>query len=146
MISMNYTDEHGLKSPFYRVSAKIVVRDDQDRILVVKDDTDTFELPGGGWEHDESFEDCVKREIQEELGVTVTHVGDIVCIYRGHSKHPHILLRIAADAELASHDFVLDEDEVTEARFVDKQTFLALPWCQEDKEVVKHVDKLWPGR
>lgn len=54
------------------------------------------------------------------------------------------MLRIAAVVELQTHDFVLDEDEVTEARFVDRDEFLQLNWCGEDQEVVQQVGKLWP--
>ena len=50
----------GLPSPFYRVAAKAIIFDDQQRMLMVFTDDGNPEVPGGGWEHDESFEDMLK--------------------------------------------------------------------------------------
>jgi 8-oxo-dGTP pyrophosphatase MutT (NUDIX family) len=139
-----YVDEKGLRSPFYRVSAKAVVRDDTGRVLVCADTSGTYELPGGGWEHDETFEEAVSREIEEELGVKVTRVGGLQFTHAARGPRAHMMLRIAADVELASHDFTLDKNEVTATRFVGRDEFLKLDWCMEDKVVVNYVDKLWP--
>jgi ADP-ribose pyrophosphatase YjhB (NUDIX family) len=129
---------------FYRVAGKAIIRDAEGRVLVVADNSGTYELPGGGWEHDEDFETCLTRELKEELGAEVTEVGDVLFYYRGRGVRGHVMLRIAAQVELASHEFTLDEDEVTEARFVDREAFLTLNWCSEDREVTEHVGKLWP--
>lgn len=144
-----YFDETGLKSPYYRVSAKAIVRDDKDRILVVADDTGTYELPGGGWEHGEDFEEALSREFQEEMGVKVKSVGDILFTYYGRGTYQGetrkcLMLRIVAEAELSGYDFAFDKDEVTEARFIDRGEFLMLDWCDVDPDIVKYVDKIWP--
>lgn len=140
-----YFDDKGLRSPFYRVSAKAVIRDGKGRVLVCTDVSGTYELPGGGWEHGETFEEALSREVAEELGVKVERVGGLQFAYAGLGPRSHMMLRIVVDAELASHDFKLDEDEVTAARFVDRDEFLALEWCMEDQGIVKYVDKLWPA-
>ncbi len=51
---------------FYRVSAKAIIMDDQDRILMVKEDS-SHDLPGGGIDHGESFKQALKRELNEEV-------------------------------------------------------------------------------
>lgn len=145
----NYFDETGLKSPYYRVSAKAIVRDNQNRVLVCADDTGTYELPGGGWEHGEAFETALAREFQEEMGVEVEHVGDLLFAYVGRGTYRGevrecLMLRIVAEAKLKSFDFVYDKDEVTEVRFVTREEFLNLNWCDTDPDVVKYVDKIWP--
>ena len=145
----DYFDETGLKSPYYRVSAKAIVRDDANRILVCADATGTYELPGGGWEHGESFDEALSREFQEEMGAKVARVGEVRLVYYGRGTYNGVrrmclMLRIAADAELASHDFSFDEDEVTEVRFVSREEFLELNWCDTDADIIHHVDKLWP--
>ncbi|MDC8973167.1 NUDIX hydrolase [Mycobacterium marinum] len=60
-------------TPKHSVSvAGIVIRDD-DRILVIRrDDNGDWEAPGGVLELNESFEDGVRREVQEETGLQVT--------------------------------------------------------------------------
>lgn len=54
----------------FPVSIKgVVVRD--DRVLLLKNERDEWELPGGRIELGESPEECVAREIHEETGWTV---------------------------------------------------------------------------
>ena len=75
--SLNFPDA------FYRVAVKgLYVRD--GKVLLVHDytgrsDTDPspeWELPGGGVDFGETFQDALKREVQEEMGLTVTWMDD----------------------------------------------------------------------
>jgi 8-oxo-dGTP pyrophosphatase MutT (NUDIX family) len=50
----------------FAVSIKGVVLDSRQRVLLLKNERDEWELPGGRIELDESPEDCVAREIAEE--------------------------------------------------------------------------------
>lgn len=132
----------------YRVSAKALVLNDEGRLLVLKTDEGEYEMPGGGWEHDESFEECLKREFVDEIGVTLTHVGDVEFCWRGYvdDARGH-RLKLAAPAELASTEFDLKGDDgevLIEARFVTKDEFLSLPFQDEEAGVKDFVDKIWP--
>jgi len=142
---MDYTDGKELRSPFYRVATRFVIRDDKQRIVVVQNHNGKYELPGGGWEHSETMADCADREAQEELGVRVTNIGDVFFVYRscgGEKQYVH--LRLAIPVEVSSHDFRSDDSVVASARFVNRQEFLTLDWSPEDQEVLDHIDKLWP--
>jgi 8-oxo-dGTP pyrophosphatase MutT (NUDIX family) len=144
-----YFDETGLASPFYRVSLKAVVRDDQGRVLVTGEKDGTYELPGGGWDHDEGVETGLPREIQEELGVEVTNIGNPLFVYKGRTTRPHMMMRVAFEVQLASHNFIFNQDDpdevLAEARFVDRDEFLKLNWSGSEQEIVQHIDKLWPS-
>ncbi len=55
----------------YPVSAKgVVLRD--GRVVLVSNSRGEWELPGGKLEPGETLETCVAREVEEELGLTVT--------------------------------------------------------------------------
>jgi 8-oxo-dGTP pyrophosphatase MutT (NUDIX family) len=55
----------------FPVSVKgVVIRD--DRVLLLRNERDEWELPGGKLELSESPEVCVAREIEEELQLAVT--------------------------------------------------------------------------
>lgn len=60
----------------YPVSIKgVLIRD--DRVLLVHNERDEWELPGGRIEPGETPEQCVAREIAEESGLAV-HVAEIL--------------------------------------------------------------------
>lgn len=55
------TKRHDLPSTYYRVSLKALIFDTQNRLLVLRGENGKWELPGGGWEHGESVEACLRR-------------------------------------------------------------------------------------
>lgn len=62
--------EHQLPAN-YRISVKALIRDEQNRILLVKEGEDEWGIPGGGLDHGESVEQALRREMREELGAEV---------------------------------------------------------------------------
>ncbi len=54
----------------YRVSAKAAIQNPKG-LLLVKEGSEYWDLPGGGVEHFEDPEQAVRREIQEEVGVSI---------------------------------------------------------------------------
>lgn len=54
---------------FYRVSLKAVIRNSSGEVLVNKEgSSDTWSLPGGGWNHGENEHEALARELYEEVG------------------------------------------------------------------------------
>lgn len=66
---------------FYRVAVKALIRNTDGNILLVKEKSDKWDLPGGGIDHGESPDDAIRRELQEELGITDgVRVGNVVTL------------------------------------------------------------------
>jgi 8-oxo-dGTP pyrophosphatase MutT (NUDIX family) len=60
----------------YRVSAKALIKTPQG-LLLVKEDSQYWDLPGGGMEHFEDPVQALHREIEEELGVKPSKINKI---------------------------------------------------------------------
>lgn len=60
----------------YRVSVKALIKDDEDRLLLIRETDGRWELPGGGLDHGEDPRKGLRREIAEETGYTVDWVAD----------------------------------------------------------------------
>lgn len=54
----------------FEISIKAVVLNDAGKILICKTETGDWDLPGGRITHGEKIEECLQREIKEELGVS----------------------------------------------------------------------------
>src|ERR1700739_3514268 len=78
-----------LPDTFYRVAIKLIIKDSNDKLLVLKDLTDnSWELPGGGLDHGETAIQTARREINEELGVKLTKFVDTPHVIEP-GTHPH---------------------------------------------------------
>lgn len=73
-----------MSGPPIRVASKAVIVDDGE-ILLTRNlhpqdpDGEFFLLPGGGQNHGEPLDDCLRREVCEETGYAVT-VGDVLWV------------------------------------------------------------------
>ncbi len=60
----------------YRISVKAVIKNDEGRILLIKESGYSWELPGGGLEHGEDPRQGLTREIAEETGFNVDWMSE----------------------------------------------------------------------
>jgi ADP-ribose pyrophosphatase YjhB (NUDIX family) len=112
---------------FYRVSVKALIKDEKGRVLVIKEDQDTWSLPGGGLDFGEEAVDGLKRELKEELGVDDANVKDVICVKTlDLAEKQAWLMWVVYDVEPKNTDFKLGKGvtEATESRFIDAD-FLA---------------------
>jgi 8-oxo-dGTP diphosphatase len=49
----------------------VFLSDDEEKIAIVRNEKNHFFLPGGGIEGDETFKQCLKREVVEETGFSM---------------------------------------------------------------------------
>jgi len=106
--------EGNARQPRKRVSADLLIRDRQGRILLVdpkyKPDWD---LPGGMAEANEPPADAARREVAEEMGVDV-RVGELLCVdwVAPHGPWDDLLAFIFDGGEL-------DDAQAAEIRLLD---------------------------
>lgn len=59
----------------YRVSAKAIILID-GKVLLIRENGNNWDLPGGGVEHLEDINNALKREVHEELQLKVTSIDE----------------------------------------------------------------------
>ena len=131
-----------MPSSYYRVAVKALIFNADGQVLVVQNGDGAWEIPGGGWEHGESFRGCLDREIDEELGVRVATTSDIIMTYQGRNDAGYMALRLVVVATLASADFNCGDGMVA-ARFVDAAEFAALPMVADDTPIKQLSADIW---
>lgn len=112
---------------FYRVSVKGIVIDEQGRILLARESNGMWDMLGGGLDHGEDPIACLKREIQEETGVTITKVWPepkyFLTAYK--EKNDIYISNVVYQIELANLDFT-PSGECEELRFFSVQEMIEL--------------------
>ncbi len=80
------------------VSIDALIVNDKKQILLIKRGSEPFKgywgTPGGYVDWDESAEDTVKREVMEELGITV-QTAQFIGVYTDPKRHPKQTINIA---------------------------------------------------
>jgi ADP-ribose pyrophosphatase YjhB (NUDIX family) len=132
-----------LPSPFYRVAVKVLIMDEQHRLLVTQNVEGQWEIPGGGWEHDETLELSVEREMQEELNAKVHDISDVEFVLRGQSSHGWHVIRLAVRATLDTGTELQPADDQVAFRYVNQDEFLQLPFCPADKPFQDAAGRIW---
>lgn len=133
--------ESGLDS-YIPVTAAVIEKD--GKVLIAKRKKAymgyLWEFPGGKKEDNETLEECLVREIKEELGIDIM-VGDFLCSVKHLINCQYAIELFAFKAVALSHKFRLkDHDEIKWVNIEDLQTY---NFFEPDRVIVKAlVDKL----
>jgi A/G-specific adenine glycosylase len=93
-----------------------VIWNDQGQVLIDRRKQEgllggLWEFPGGKIEPGETVEDCVRREIQEELGIDIA-VGDLLCTVTHTYSHFKVTLNVHHCTHLSGEPQPIECDEV----------------------------------
>jgi 8-oxo-dGTP pyrophosphatase MutT (NUDIX family) len=87
------------EAPTLRIGARVLLLDPDDHVLLIhardpdQPDHHWWELPGGGADPDEPLPDTARRELAEETGILLDHIGphlwdrETRFHYRGREHH-----------------------------------------------------------
>ena len=133
-----------IPSPFYRVSLKALVFDDQRRLLVVREFADAWEAPGGGWEHGETLEECLDRELGEELGVGLAGIEAATLHPSTGFVSDRRFQRLKLSVLASIDGTPAPCGEVLEVRWVTPSELRTLDAPPGDASMRAHIDSSWP--
>ncbi len=123
-----------------QVTAAVIEKD--GKILIAKRKKDDhqggkWEFPGGKVEHGETPQECLRRELREELGIE-TVIGDFICSSKFDYSHISIEL-LAYRVSYRSGNFKPEEHE--EIKWVSPEDLEKYSFPEADIPIVKRIVK-----
>ena len=95
-----------------------------------------WEFPGGTLEEGETYEQCLKRELQEELAIT-SEIGDLICSSEYNYTPDWTVRLLVYRATVVSGTFSLnDHDEI---RWVKPEDLIHYDFPEADRPIVKKL-------
>ncbi len=122
-MSVAHSSSSKYPNTFYRVSLKAIIRDKEGRVFVNKErGSDSWNLPGGGWDHGETEHEALARELHEEIGYSGTFSAQprATATFWLEAKQAW-LLWIVYDVTTEQDDFSIGSDS-NDIAFIDPST------------------------
>jgi len=114
-----------IKPCWYRVSAKWIIFDENNNLLLIADEKWQWDLPWGGIEHNEDIFIALEREIEEEIWVKVKNIDKqpvfFLTEHKPNSKSRKQVANVFYKVELENYD-IKTSNECSEWKFCDKET------------------------
>jgi 8-oxo-dGTP pyrophosphatase MutT (NUDIX family) len=132
--------------PFYRVSIKAYIENKDGKFLLTQERDGNWEIPGGGWDSEETPHECLKRELFEEMGLKTTWIDDrpLYITHVIHSTGKHMLVNIIYRARVSNFDFT-PSNECLEIGFFDWSEAQSLKQALSSVKALLHVMKNAPS-
>ncbi len=130
---------------FYRISIKLIIKDNDGRILVQKRlNNELYELPGGGLDWGEDYKTAIRRELTEETNLSLDRIDaqPFAQIYSQHRTKYHAL-KIYYTADV-SGTLIDNEPHKIHNLWVDQETFRTLKFQTDEKGILEYTDTIWP--
>ncbi|MBP6881285.1 MAG: NUDIX hydrolase [Candidatus Pacebacteria bacterium] len=109
-----------IENCFYRISIKaLILSETRDKFLIAKKENSVWVFPGGKLNWGETPHECLRREIQEEMGLEVLWIADNPANFlTGQTLHHGTWIANVLYETRLEHLNFTPSDECTEIRFV----------------------------
>lgn len=130
-----------LRKTFYRVSIKGLILDEtRKKFAVILEDNGWWELPGGGLDWPEKPEECLRRELQEEMGLTLTEINPHPSYFlAGENMSGNRSVNIVYEVKVQDLNFT-PSPEAMEMKFVSPEEVESLHAWRNVKELAMLFD------
>ena len=122
------------KRKIFAITARAIIQDEDGRILLVRrSDNGDWVMPAGSIELEESILDCLKREVIEETGLTVTAATPIAIYSEPRFSFitsygdPYQLFSVVFHVHKWQGTLQKQTDETTDARFFSLDNLPPIP-------------------
>lgn len=106
---------------YYRVSVKALIRNDKGEVLLVKENADFWNLPGGGIDHGETLHDALVRELYEEVLINAPFEEKLIAAESIWLEHKQAwLLWLVCEVQIDDLQYGVGKD-AAEVTFIDSQ-------------------------
>jgi len=122
-----------------RVTAKAVITKD-NKFLLVEEPDKRWEFPGGKIEFGDTPEDTLKRELQEELGLTDLEIGSIINCWTWIFKFEvHLqFFMLAYQCTTNQEKFTLSQEHI-DSGFFSKEEALKLDLTEGTRKTLEKI-------
>ena len=121
---------------FIHPAARIIMENDQKEILVIeRTDNGQIGLPAGSIEEGETIEECIKREVWEETGMTIlelevigisSHPTRETVVYPNGDRIQYFTIEFYSNRWVGNRT-IQDRSEIKNVKFMDLSSLEALP-------------------
>lgn len=114
---------------FYRISIKALILDEaRAKFLVVQEKNGKWEFPGGGLDWGENYDNGLRRELHEEMGLEATYIATQPSYFITQQKQENDIwfANIFFEVCVKNLDFIPSEECVA-LQFVTAEEALKLP-------------------
>ena len=127
------------KDSTFQVSVKGLFFDDQNRLMMIREDNGLWELPGGRVQKGEEFIETLKRECREETGLECEVLSQVPSfVYPTIDQEGRGRIMVLYKIKLDSLDFK-PSDECVAINFFTKDEISRLPSYPQLKQLVNYL-------